>query len=319
MVDVPSANLVLSTFAPTKTFSGTFSIEVPSANLTFSTFGSDEVNIIIPSANLTLSTFALTVGGLTIPGQPLSANLTFSMFAPVVVTATSVSVQPLSANLLLSTSSLVVRRVIPWTASVSNPDLLCPRRVNVRLSNETASPPGRSLTGKKQFIQADAGFWIITLEHIRIRSNADILHWRSLEGQLNGRANSALIQIYDRYRAPIPLSGDPIVAVADAVAAVGTTTVFINVTTGSDLFAGMHFSVGQRLYRIKEIVDQTSGGLYEVLVRPPVREVIADNAALEFDRPVVRCRLASDSGMNITHELLKFSSPNVTFIEDWVR
>jgi hypothetical protein len=80
----------------------------------------------------------------------------------------------------------------------------------------------------------------------------------------------------------------------------------------------MHFSVGERLYRIVEIVDLV-GTLYEVKVRPPVREDVFAGDTCEFDYPVCRVRLLTDDAMHVTHGLLKFSDQTLVFCEDWVQ
>lgn len=305
MVDVPSANLALSSVAPEVSYG--INISIPSANLVLTTEVA-EVNgfhIQIPSANLVLSTFVAAPTSIIIP----SANLVLSASLVTLGFTASAAIEVPSGNLRLSVSAPQLKITVRWVSPEENPGLLCPRNIGVRLSNETASPPGRSLGGKKQFVQADAGFWIITLDRIRIRSNADINEWRRLEGALNGRANTALIFI--------PSEDNTIVATANAAAASGTTTVFINRSVGNDVEEGMHFSVAGRLYRVREVVAEVAN-VFEVRVRPPVREAIANGASLNFSAPECRVRLMRDDGMNITHELLKFSTPTVVFCEDWM-
>lgn len=288
MVDVPSTNLVLSSSLVEATFSSP-EIAVPSANLVLNGLGPEvfPMGIIIPSANLTLSLF--------------TSDLVF---------VNSPSIEIPSADLRLSVSTITMRRVVPWASHDDNPALLCPINVSIRLSTETQSPAGRSLTGKKQFVQIDAGFWVIVLENIRINTRQDVLAWRKIEGALNGRANTALI--------PIPSENATTVATVDVDVDMGAATVFLDVSAGDDPEEGMHFSIGQRLYRIKQIVAQV-GSVFELKVLPPVRDFISAGAVAEFASPVCRCRLMRDDGMNITHDLMRISRPTVIFCEDWVQ
>lgn len=284
MVDVPSGNLVLSGFAPETTFSSP--------------------NFAIPSANLTLSSSTSEL-------EPPSANLVLTLSTPTVLFTTSANIEVPTGDLVLSARPPVIRIVIPWVSPEDNPSLLCPMNISVNLSTVTESPAGRSLSGKKQFVQADVGFWIIILDRIRINTRQDVLAWRKIEGGLNGRVNATLISI--------PTEDNDLVVTVDQNVAMGATTVFLDVASGGELEEGMHFSVGERLYRIKEIVDFDSGtGVYELLVRPPVREAITASAVANFTAPVCRCRLMKDDGMNITHELMRISRPTVMFCEDWV-
>jgi len=76
LIEVPSANLTLSTFAPTVVWTDNRSSEIPSANLSLSTFVPDRVAVTlieIPSANLSLSTFTPTLA-VSVPVQILRSD-----------------------------------------------------------------------------------------------------------------------------------------------------------------------------------------------------------------------------------------------------
>lgn len=176
---------------------------------------------------------------------------------------------------------------------------------------------GRSLSGIEQVMMADAGYWEITLEDIPIRSNADVLRWRTIESGLGGRARTCLVPAYDRKRAPLPIGGGAVSASMSGAVAANEVSANIEVATGTELLPGMHFSVAERFYRLKYVgTPSGSPPVYPVKFWPPAREAIADMAALEFDHPVCRCRLKDDHGMDSTLELLKFSTPSVEFCED---
>jgi hypothetical protein len=69
------------------------------------------------------------------------------------------------------------------------------------------------------------------------------------------------------------------------------------------------------MYRLKTVVyaSDTSAA---ITFRPPLREAASADDRLEFDDPVVRMRLASDSEMDLDLEGRRRSFPTVNFIED---
>lgn len=194
-------------------------------------------------------------------------------------------------------------------------DELPPTAVSVNDMALSASG-GRSISGSAQIIVSDAGYWDIVLDKIRIRSNAQVLIWRNLESGLGGRRRTILVPAYSRKFAPVPPGGGSIVAQTTAPIAANAVAGNIAVTTGAPPEPGQDFSTGERLYRLKTVGAAISGDIYPVKFWPPAREAIADGAALEFDRPVCRCRLKSDNGMAIVLDLLIHATPSVQFCED---
>lgn len=189
-----------------------------------------------------------------------------------------------------------------------------PRTVAVDLVSKSASP-GRTISGKEQVLQADAGYWEITLTECRIVSNDDVLAWRELEALINGRAKTVLVPAYGRKFAPLPAGGGAIAAALTAAVALGAVTADIAFTTGGPPEPGQDFSVGEHLYRAREVTP-ISGDTYSVKFQPPAREAMLDGAAVEFERPVCRCRLKEETGMQITLDLLRFANPSLVFCED---
>lgn len=184
-----------------------------------------------------------------------------------------------------------------------------PASINVEVVSPSISP-GRSFTGIEQLIQPDAGHWRITYSSIPIRSKADALRWRGIESALSGRNNPILVHVYEA-----PLSSTPIVVTASGDYAIGATIVHVVQTAGEDIRAGIHFSDGRWLYRVKRVPDEESAVL-TVTIFPPLRAAIADGASLDFNDPVCRCRLETDDGMDVNLELLRFANPSVRFVED---
>ena len=204
-------------------------------------------------------------------------------------------------------------------------DMLVPRDwLPPTLINQTVSGPA-SLTGRQQVIGADAGYWKIEFANIPVHGAERIRKWHELEALIEGRLNPVLVPVYigDRGPGDEPFFGDgsgfsdhpDITAHVHSSAAVRATTLQINVTYGGPLKAGMPFSIGVRLYRITSVVAQ-SGDLHTVTVRPPLREVVAGGTAVEFNRPVCKCRLASDNAMDLPLAFNRYGFASVSFVED---
>ena len=71
-----------------------------------------------------------------------------------------------------------------------------------------------------------------------------------------------------------------------------------------------------RLYQVKRIVSQ-SDATATVTIWPPLREGLSTGQALEWARPYVQMRLASDGEMDLMltpADLTEF--PTVNFVED---
>lgn len=189
--------------------------------------------------------------------------------------------------------------VVDW-----DPCILTPEDITVAIVAPTVSP-GRSLSGREQVVQPDAGFFTVTLHRVKVWSETELQTWREYELKLDGRNNSACVPLYEA-----KLSDTPIVAVAGATAAVGAVRVTITQSAGASVRAGMHFEVGERAYRLMS----NSGTSWRVW--PPLRKAIANGAALNFNDPKLRCRMVRDDGMALTLEHLQFGKRDVVFVED---
>jgi len=187
---------------------------------------------------------------------------------------------------------------------------LVPGSISVDVVAPSVSP-GRSFSGIEQLVQPEAGYWRITYHDVPIRTRADVLRWREIEGALEGRNGVILIPVYEA-----KLSSEAIAASAAEDYEIGETRIGIVQTAGSVLPAGIHFSHGGRLYRITRIHSQETGETYDVSIYPPLRAAIAADDSLDFNTPECRCRLERDDSMDLNLELLRFSRPSVTFVED---
>src|SRR5690606_29591421 len=93
------------------------------------------------------------------------------------------------------------------------------------------------------------------------------------------------------------------------------TTAMIAIHVAHEIQPGQHFSIDERLYRIRTI-EHLGEGAATITFRPPAREAAMIGARLEFDFPVCRMRLASDSEMDLALDYGRWSFPSLNFIED---
>jgi hypothetical protein len=173
---------------------------------------------------------------------------------------------------------------------------------------------GVALTGKEAVTTSTGGYWRIMLGAIPVKTRANILAYRVIEAQLEGRANTVAIPIYDGKRAPWPASpGGTIDAESVNQVEEGATGVQILQNNIGDLEVGMHFSVADRLYRIERADGESA--FFDCIIWPPVRDAWPAGQALEFRRPLCRVRLADDLGMALTLDGLKRGEVSVEFVE----
>lgn len=199
-----------------------------------------------------------------------------------------------------------------------------------------------SSSGAADVISGDAGFWRATFGAVVVTNGPRVQTWRAIAAKLQGRLFPILVPYCGMYQ-PFPLdtNGDPIfpstvthsdgTAFSDGSAymsgvirtvlnqslperAVGGS---VTIDVAGIIQPGHVFSFGERMY---ELVDVTYLTETTATLRwqPPLREAVASGAELNFDRPVCRMRLASDSEMQLSLEMNKRGFPSVNFVEDLV-
>jgi hypothetical protein len=193
-----------------------------------------------------------------------------------------------------------------------------------------------SVSGVTQVVSSDAGIWKARLGNIIIKSRAEVLAFRALGALLEGRLNPILIPVCRAYQ-PVPdgavaeglydevphsddtyfeddtgHEGVVIDVEAAASAAVRASSMTVTVNYAGEIQSGQHFSIGERLYRVRTF-DEGTGAL---TFRPLLREAVTTGDRLNFDNPVGRFRLATDKEMDL--ELLgrRNAMPSVSFVED---
>ena len=173
---------------------------------------------------------------------------------------------------------------------------------------------GIALTGKERVTTSSGGYWRFVLGAIPVKNRTNILIWRGIEAQLEGRGKTIAIPIFDGKRAPWPASpGGSIDAESFGDVEAGDTEIQIIPTNMADPEPGMGFSVADRYYRIIEVEGESA--VFGVRIFPPVRDAWPAGQALEFRRPICRVRLADHLGMSLDLDGHKRSFPSVEFVE----
>lgn len=194
-----------------------------------------------------------------------------------------------------------------------------------------------SISGNTQVVSSDAGIWRATFQSVHVRRREAVLTFRAIATLLEGRLNPILLPMCRGYQ---PVLADPPglydptphedgSTFGDGSAYVGATvevqlaapvaaravSASVDISYGGTLLPGHRFSIGERGYMLRSVV-YTSDTTAAITFRPPLREAAVSGQRLEFDDPVVRMRLASDTEMDLDLHLRRFGQPTVNFIED---
>lgn len=211
--------------------------------------------------------------------------------------------------------------------------VLPPRNLALDIAPRSLAAPS-SISGITQVVSPDAGIWKITYDAVPVFDAQRIKAWRAIANLLEGRLGSILIPI-TRFYQPVPPGSGPLYQqvphsddalfddgsgyigrVIDVVTvgsmALRAVSGTVQVNYAGDIEPGQHFSVGERLYRIRTFDPDTGAMTF----RPPLRESVPAGTNLEFDNPICRMRLATDAEMDLPLELNRYSFPTVNFIED---
>lgn len=218
----------------------------------------------------------------------------------------------------------------------------------------TAATPGQTATNVAVLIRSDGGgFWSATLSDVALGANTldtgkarqrnATLLWRAIRQICDGGVSAITVPRNDALFRPWPVGlpqGEPapilhdtdgtsfsdgssyyqstINVTADA-ADLRDTTLNLTILQAGQLIGGESFSIrhetmGWRLYEIATVIysDPTHA---QVTFLPPLREAIADDTEIEFDRPRCTMRLAMPNAMDLTVTPWTFNSPSVQFIE----
>lgn len=217
-----------------------------------------------------------------------------------------------------------------------------------------AATPGDTTGGASVMTRSDGGgLWGCTMSDVslsgghpgaqgRQRQRLSTLLWRAVRQIADGGVNAIVVPRNDALFRPWPAgvaqgvgSGVPhsdgtffedgagyyqsVIDITAAAAALRAVSLDITINYAGQLMGGESFSIlhdtmDWRLYEIAT-VDMTSDTEATITFRPPLREAIADDTPLEFDRPRCKMRLAKPSSMNLSVAPWTFNSASVDFVE----
>lgn len=208
---------------------------------------------------------------------------------------------------------------------------------------------GQSISGATQSVNTTGGgLWVFELAGARLRTAAQLKAWRAMEALIDDGVSSIIVPLCDYRQAPVPIvDGSPVYTSSSAVphsdgaffsdgtgymgsgpggmvsvgAALRATSLRLQMSAAGPLVGGEHFSLthetaGRRLYRVRTVEADLGGGVYDVTIRPPLRDVVAAGAEADFRRPSCLMKVASPHEMAPTVEHLRFASgADVRFVE----
>lgn len=215
---------------------------------------------------------------------------------------------------------------------------------------------GQTGAGVASYVRTDGGgLWTCSMSDVslsgrvgqadrgRQRSKVSTLLWRAVRQIADGGVNRIVVPRNDALFRPWPAGlaamfglsvphGDgalfddgagyyqSVIDITAAAAVRRATSLDIEVNYAGEFQGGESFSIlhetrGWRLYEIATVVmDSDTEGT--ITFNPPLREAIADDTPLEFDRPRCVMRLTNPSAMNLTVQPWTFNNASVDFVED---
>lgn len=216
--------------------------------------------------------------------------------------------------------------------------LLAPKQFAIDLAPRSLAGAS-SVSGFSQVVSSDAGIWKASLADVVIESRMKIACFRALGALLDGRLTPIMVPLFGDYS---PLPDDAIGAGIDddvphgdgsffsdetgyedsiidirvtADAPARAVSINVELIAAGDLVGGEHFSIGERLYRVRTVIYSGENAA-TITFRPPLREAVETGARLEFDKPACRMRLATDAEMDLEIVLERIGWQTVNFIED---
>jgi len=219
--------------------------------------------------------------------------------------------------------------------------LLKPQSVQADVAPRNLRGP-TATNGFAQVVSNSAGLWRVVFENVPVYTREMIKTWRAIASFADGQANAILIPVYDWDRAPLNsgltrqsfcanvdnvthsdnsgfsdgsfyAQGYIDVRVAEA-AGIGSTTLSVTKISSADLEPGQRFSITGRLYEIKSITSQTATTA-TIKLSLPLRESVDTYNYLDFARPRLKVRLASDNEMHLPLNFNRQGFKSLEFIE----
>lgn len=212
--------------------------------------------------------------------------------------------------------------------------------------NLTASviTPGQSGVGAFSYERMDGGGqWLAKMNSLRLMTRDHVAAFRAF--RIQARGGVTLMEIYREDilqpwqvngeaagpYAPIPHSDGSwfsdgsgyyqpyIHARTVGSTAERATSIVMRFSRGGPLRGGEPFSIKHptqlwRMYEVATVLINSDGDSV-VTFDPPLREIVADDTRIEFDRPRCTMRAFSVDAMNFTLETKPLPRPSATFLE----
>lgn len=220
-------------------------------------------------------------------------------------------------------------------------ELLPPQQPMFHIAPMNISGPV-SASGAADVISGDAGFWRASYGSVVVTTRDRVMTWRAISAKLRGRLYPILVPYCGMYQ-PFPLdaNGKPIFpaivphsdgsyfsdgsgyfsgtinVTLNVSKTAGAVTGSVTVNAAGAIQPGQVFSFGERMYEIVD-AEYLSETTVNLTWQPPLRDAVSSGAVLNFDRPVCRMRLASDTEMQLSLDMNKRGFPTVNFVEDLV-
>lgn len=222
----------------------------------------------------------------------------------------------------------------PW------PTTLRARAVTAELRGFARSG-GRSLLGTEQRVYADVGRWEFTLDQVQIRTPDQANAWRATVARLRG-GEVVVLAVFNPNNPAPALRGYADFTVAANVALRGNVVSLSG--HGAIPQAGQDFSIGDRLYRIVEVISSAQGSsiadwltsgepwsdagvwadnetdgpsLTQVRVMPGMREAVSAGAVARFSGLTCLCILRDVGDGDLALDLGRFGQPGISFVESF--
>jgi hypothetical protein len=216
--------------------------------------------------------------------------------------------------------------------------LFCPAGLTPRLLGG-ALAGGQSLSGLTQYAMTTGGpYWAIDFANVVLWDLDKYKTWAAVAAACDNGATPFVVPLCDRRSQPFTnpkrdvgigngddskfgdgalWSAEYITSTLIGTAALRATSLHIACAGGKPLEGGEHFTIwglerGQRMYRVITAA-QRDDDTWDITIRPPLREALADGVTLDFDNP--RCVMRVDGDMSATLDMLKRGSGQVRFVE----
>jgi hypothetical protein len=223
-----------------------------------------------------------------------------------------------------------------WPEWVLTPGVLTPFHVLPQNSSG-----GQAFTGSEQIVGNSPGRARIGFGSIAVDTAEQQRVWQTIALNLAGRLGTIMVPAMVRRIAPWPtigtrqqrsivpkvltddilfsdgsdLNAAVIAASAASAAAAGDVEVTIALERGADIRSAQVFQAGEYAYPIRRVLA-VDGNVFTCALAMPLREAIAEDAALNFDSPRFRARLEDDTPMPIDLALWKNGTSSLVFVED---